>query len=398
MPYEFCQVCKRNNGEGRRHFYTKSHQERLKKVLEDQQSNYRKYKIFLRDLTLVQDINKQPDFACLFCEVEVKPKPIVSAETELGNVDESQFVCIHIFEHLATKQHHMNVNEWFKKNNVDRKLIGEFMLKKANMDQFQKLMRAKQSEITQQEKEKTARLDRKRKLTNESLMSTSNNSFNHNNINISLASNELNHNDNIGQNNGIFNDHYMGFQEGNYVNNKIVFTTPFTATFPISSTTNGSKNKTEVIDYQQDYDINSDSEDEIERKAKKPRIADNFFAANLTRIKVPPLKPGEGNVFMEGSIPPWMQDNKSNSKNVPSSSLSSITSHPPLPEIGPSLDAFLKAQKAEKKAKLNPNRVGADFDRASSSADKEWVPNFGRVWNSGTRRQSRKQFHRESRR
>ncbi|CAG8656911.1 10611_t:CDS:2 [Ambispora gerdemannii] len=370
MPYEFCKVCKRNNSEGRRHFYTKSHQERLKKVLEDQETNYRKYKIFLKDLTLVQDINKQPDFTCLFCGVEVKPKFIVNAETatvKLGN-DESQFVCIHIFEHLATKQHHKNVGEWFKKNNVDRKLIDEFMIKKADMDQFQKLMRAKQLEITLQEK--AARLERKRKLIDESLTSTRNNSFDHSSISTSVASNGLNYNDygsnSINQNNVIFSNHYMGLQQGNYrwINNKnsnnniSVFTKPITRpTLPTSSSTNRNESKTETINSQQDYDIiNSNSEDEVERKVKKLRVADNLFAASkldLTRIKVPHLKPGEGNVFMEGSIPPWMQEDNDNNKNVPSS---------------------------------------------SSSADKEWVPNFGRVWNSGTRSQSRKQFHRESRR
>ncbi|CAG8723841.1 8532_t:CDS:2, partial [Scutellospora calospora] len=34
---------------------------------------YQKYKIFFKDVTFIYDINKQPDFWCIFCEDEVKP-------------------------------------------------------------------------------------------------------------------------------------------------------------------------------------------------------------------------------------------------------------------------------------------------------------------------------------
>ncbi|CAJ0753818.1 1703_t:CDS:2 [Entrophospora sp. SA101] len=104
----------------------------------------------------------------------------------------------------------------------------------------------------------------------------------------------------------------------------------------------------------------------------------------LTRIKVPPLKPGEGNVFEEGSVPPWLQDDD----DMKFSGNTNKT------EIGPSLDAFLAAKKLEKKKKLNPNRVGANFDR-ESAVGKDWVPNFGRVWNNGTRNRSQKQYKKE---
>lgn len=63
-------------------------------------------------------------------------------------------------------------------------------------------------------------------------------------------------------------------------------------------------------------------------------------------------------------------------------------------EIGPSLQDFLKQKEQEKLRKLPANRVGANFDH-SSQTDANWLPSFGRVWNSGRRWQSRHQFREE---
>lgn len=49
---------------------------------------------------------------------------------------------------------------------------------------------------------------------------------------------------------------------------------------------------------------------------------------------------------------------------------------------------FLLSEEQEKLKKLPPNRVGANFDH-SSHTDANWLPSFGRVWNSGRRWQSR---------
>lgn len=49
---------------------------------------------------------------------------------------------------------------------------------------------------------------------------------------------------------------------------------------------------------------------------------------------------------------------------------------------------FVLPEEQEKLRKLPPNRVGANFDH-SSHTDANWLPSFGRVWNSGRRWQSR---------
>ncbi|KAM9393056.1 centrosomal AT-AC splicing factor [Pholidichthys leucotaenia] len=90
-----------------------------------------------------------------------------------------------------------------------------------------------------------------------------------------------------------------------------------------------------------------------------------------------------GNVHT-GAVPPWLQDD-------PQEGTSGTLA---LPEIGPSLQEFLKHKEQEKLRKLPPNRVGANFDH-SSHTDPNWLPSFGRVWNSGRRWQSRHQFRQE---
>ncbi|XP_063960234.1 centrosomal AT-AC splicing factor-like [Lytechinus pictus] len=87
----------------------------------------------------------------------------------------------------------------------------------------------------------------------------------------------------------------------------------------------------------------------------------------------------EGNIHT-GAPPPWLT---ADSHDAGTSSV-----------IGPVEDDFIKHLKREKKKKLNPNRVGANFDHLTPT-NEEWLPSFGRVWNSGRRWQSRHQYRKE---
>lgn len=69
------------------------------------------------------------------------------------------------------------------------------------------------------------------------------------------------------------------------------------------------------------------------------------------------------------------------------------------------LSGFVPSNKSGK-SKLNPKRVGAAWaekrkmemeiekrgEIAKSEFDSNWLPNFGRVWQSGSRKESRKEF------
>lgn len=110
---------------------------------------------------------------------------------------------------------------------------------------------------------------------------------------------------------------------------------------------------------------------------------------SLTKISIPLLQQdGLGNVH-SGAPPPWFDAVAGNHLNVGLNSES--------------------RSKQGGKSKLNPNRVGAAWaeqrkmeiemekrgEMVSRDVDSNWLPNFGRVWQSGTRKKSRKEFESE---
>ncbi|KAA8592611.1 centrosomal AT-AC splicing factor [Etheostoma spectabile] len=117
----------------------------------------------------------------------------------------------------------------------------------------------------------------------------------------------------------------------------------------------------------------------VESVVKAPRAA---TGQGLTFIGYQDSS-NRGNVHT-GAVPPWLQDDPLEGTSGAAARL----------EIGPSLQEFLKQKEQEKLRKLPPNRVGANFDH-SSHTDANWLPSFGRVWNSGRRWQSRHQFRQE---
>lgn len=110
---------------------------------------------------------------------------------------------------------------------------------------------------------------------------------------------------------------------------------------------------------------------------------------SITQISLTFQEDSLGNVH-SGAPPPWF--------NVAEKSQLDFISNP-----GRS-DPFPPNQK--KKSKLNPNRVGAAWaerrrveleleskgELVTNTFNVNWLPNFGRVWQSGTRKESRKEF------
>eukprot|EP00058_Branchiostoma_floridae_P009229 XP_002594717.1 hypothetical protein BRAFLDRAFT_114632 [Branchiostoma floridae] len=81
-----------------------------------------------------------------------------------------------------------------------------------------------------------------------------------------------------------------------------------------------------------------------------------------------------GNVHT-GATPPWLWNDNDDVTDIEGASSSK--------QIGPTVEDL---QKHKKQKTLPKGRVGADFDRGSSSAHgEEWLPSFGRVWQVGRR-------------
>ncbi|CAH2078033.1 unnamed protein product [Thlaspi arvense] len=108
--------------------------------------------------------------------------------------------------------------------------------------------------------------------------------------------------------------------------------------------------------------------------------------AGTTSISSSHSSDANGNVH-SGAPPPWLNANDGN------------------------IQSEISKKMPVKTCKLNPNRVGAAWAERrkmememekkghamDSNTDADWLPNFGRVWQSGTRKESRKEFDKEKR-
>lgn len=115
---------------------------------------------------------------------------------------------------------------------------------------------------------------------------------------------------------------------------------------------------------------------------------------NLTQISSTCSKEASGNVH-SGAPPPWLEADEEIQFTVP-----------PKPASGTRISLSNKSRKSKK---LNPKRVGAAWaerrkrememekrgEIVKSDCDANWLPNFGRVWQSGSRKESRKEFELE---
>lgn len=116
--------------------------------------------------------------------------------------------------------------------------------------------------------------------------------------------------------------------------------------------------------------------------------------SGLTCVRPPSSGSGEGNVHT-GAPPPWLQ----NSENKTGFAANDVS-------------VPLSRSKERRLKKLrNPKRVGAawadkrraEMEREAAGqclqrgieVDKGWLPNFGGVWQSGSRRETRKEFEAE---
>lgn len=113
---------------------------------------------------------------------------------------------------------------------------------------------------------------------------------------------------------------------------------------------------------------------------------------SLTRVFSGGVKDTKGNVH-SGAPPPWLEGIESHNNN----------GQPGKPRLNSA------PQNDRKRSKLNPKRVGAawaekrkmELERekrgeiTTNASDADWLPNFGRVWQSGSRKESMKEFKKE---
>lgn len=240
-----------------------------------------------------------------------------------------------LIEHMATQEHRKNTHKFWWENNVDQKLRGTFIFSSEETDRFKTEVEKVLETFDEKEDElikKEAEFIRAQEEHRREFLE-------------SLTEQQL-------------KADFESLNNHNYSN--ISAEEASSESVPMGATRHGECNITDSV-------------------TEVP-----YATAGLTFIGHQDSS-SSGNIHT-GAIPPWLQE-----EDDPLEGGSGLATQL---EIGPSLQGFLKHKEQEKLKKLPPNRVGANFDH-SSKTDANWLPSFGRVWNSGRRWQSRHQFRQE---
>ncbi|XP_062844701.1 coiled-coil domain-containing protein 84 [Trichomycterus rosablanca] len=327
----YCAICRQTDFSGKGHVFGKSHQSKLKVVLVK----------FLEKVKEARRTIKCPQ-VLKFDATEHETKfwcYCCGAEVQ-KHVTDGKVTVLHggLLEHISTQEHRKNTNSFWWRNKADHKLKEKFIVTEEETERF----KTEVSKALEQYEEKEDTL-----LKEQAAMIRSQEQHR-----LEVLQNLIEPDPEL-QPSAEPAQHYVDQTAG------------------VSSDTTGSFNTTPFGLTEQAGPSNQD-----------PFLQNHWetLGAGLTFIGYQDSS-DKGNVHT-GALPPWLlkdpEDEKESSQK----------------EIGPSLNDFLKHKKQEKLKKLPPNRVGANFDH-SSQTGADWLPSFGRVWNTGRRWQSRHQFRQE---
>ncbi|KAH7858482.1 hypothetical protein Vadar_024349 [Vaccinium darrowii] len=340
--FEFCKVCRLNHDQGRRHKYFPNHVKSLSSFLSRFQQKLSDVKFFLKNpAPLRPEHAARNRLWCAFCDSDFD---------ELG----SSFACGNAINHLASADHLKNLKNFLWKHGGGMDQVDSFRISEADLAKWEKKCTSLKSEATR----------------------------------------DGSHRPLIGPSNGMrdassclpagsqFHSNPWGLQHlTGYMDSQQSFVTNGGNCHGNVYTGNGG-----VGGMYQAHPV----ETMVNRESSSQGLH------NLTQISGI-VQDAKGNVH-SGAPPPWFDVNEENLRKGKSKQ-----------GFGSSnLASSLK--KSGKSQKLNPKRVGAAWaekrkielemekrgEIATDNFDVNWLPNFGRVWQSGTRKESRKEFQVEN--
>ncbi|KAL3684285.1 hypothetical protein R1sor_002307 [Riccia sorocarpa] len=418
MPtqHQFCRVCRQNHDQGKGHRFGTKHKQRLDALLKKIQKNVQEVRFFLKNAMLLKanSDSSSNKFWCHFCEQEIRE--------ESGRV-----ACEQTIRHLASKQHFGAVKKFWFENGGDVSKQQVFFITDSDFGKWEEACTALPShDGTDSNERKFNNIHSERSVTHAtSVQNVSKSSvvcassslavkplsvltgqslpqLGHVIGNVKLAAAVTGQPWAEGQ---LMDPQFApreGTNSGSLVGNRHAHSGQVaeprylpTAQAPVSNlseTESGHQRLNGVVENRRSDGVTASG-----------RQTEGAVGQNLTAIRTPLLNSGEGNVH-SGALPPWLKPS-----NGQQSGLQAAIAHSPSPSLP------LSRTQQRKLAKLrNPNRVGAAWaERRLAEMERErrgevveksvpdssvWLPSFGRVWQSGSRRETRKEFEAEKRR
>ncbi|XWS51416.1 hypothetical protein CRYUN_Cryun12cG0174400 [Craigia yunnanensis] len=383
--FEFCKVCKLNHNQGPRHKYFLNHKNSLSAFLSRFQNKINEIRFFLKNPTILRPEHADRNrFWCVFCD------------TDIDELD-SSFACENAINHLAGTHHLKNLKHFLWKYGGKMDCLDTYRILETDLTKWEKKCKSLKIGAMAAAGEGSCGV----------VYGASNDI--HNNVNFEKINNlEQDTNNPLKSS---FSNVVMPLQyntnEYQISNSKF----PEVAKFGSNlhevniSLLAGAHSDTSLWN-SNDLTANSSSQQNL--LYKNGICSGNAYLSNV----------GVCQVHQSGST----VNGESTSQGLKSlnqvASISNVHSGaaPPWLEavdqtllndhVKPASSSFISSDKSHKSRKLNPKRVGAAWAEkrkmelekekrggiVRSDCDANWLPNFGRVWQSGSRKESRKEF------
>ncbi|CAI0548128.1 unnamed protein product [Linum tenue] len=373
--FEFCKVCNLNHDHGNRHKYFPNHTKSLSTFLHRFQTKLSDIRFFLRNPTILRpELASRNRFWCVVCDAEVD---------EIG----SSFACANAINHLASADHAKKLKHFLWKYGGGMDHADNFRFSEADLAKWEKKCHSlNDGSSSCSDRTNGLQIGPSNDIQNE-LSYKSINDFENNNLgpltpkflNNVLPLQYNTHKYQISQSGhpataadgrivcGDFE--HIGWQNSQHC-------IPHTDAVGTSNFGNGGL-------YQGKHMAIGGSN--LHGKNLDLMV---IFSGLASIAQVSVMAPGlaEGNVHT-GAPPPWLE--------------MTVEHHPE--------DTSVPLSSKKGKSKLNPKRVGAAWaekrkaelemekrgEIVNSDCGPNWLPNFGRVWQSGSRKESLKEFESE---
>ncbi|XP_061340203.1 TITAN-like protein [Gastrolobium bilobum] len=386
IEFEFCKVCNINHDHGLRHKYFPNHKKSLSTFLSRFRNKLSDVRVFLNTPSpLNSQLSSRNCLWCVFCDQDIQERS-------------SSFACANVIRHLASVEHVKNLKHFFWKYGGAMDQLDAFKVSNDDLAKWEKRCMALKNEAVLSSEECCG-----------AVFGPSSDIHNQlNNGKIDSFENVYSHSVESYSPNGVFplqcytNEYQVSCSGQSGVGNTGLL--DIDTSFLTSEACSGA-NPFALQDFavershsvpcngrQWSGDGYSCNKGVRDNGRMVSRESNHKGQQMLSRVSSVPIENAGGNVH-SGAPPPWFETTEG----------VQIYSEPV------SVDLVSHSNKSGKSKKLNPKRVGAAWaekrkiememekrgETVRNEFDANWLPNFGRVWQSGSRKESRKEFERE---
>ncbi|XP_068481651.1 TITAN-like protein isoform X1 [Phaseolus vulgaris] len=379
--FEFCKACGINHDQGLRHKYFPNHKKSLSTFLSRFRKKLSDVRFFLNaPIPLNPQLASRNRFWCVFCDQDI-------------HEHSSSFACANAIRHLASALHLKNLKHFFWKYGAAADQLDAFMFS--------------DDDVTKWEKKCVARKDEANEGSRRTVVGPSSDDHIHNQL--------------TSGNSNSFETNVYSHSVKSYPSNPVLPLPNYTNEYQISSSgLSGIANVATSSEARPDAKPIVFQDFLVERRSHSfphdgRQSSSNGYSCDKQTIKnhsvVTSLGRDNGRMVSGESIHQGVQLITQISSMPIESAEKKVYSEAPPPWIDTTeaVQMHSSSNKLGKSKMLNPNRVGAAWvekrkiemekekrgETIRNGRDASWLPNFGRVWQSGSRRESRKEFERE---